>query len=222
MPNALLQFVTKPIRLGITWYLSKPRDFSYKNISVTVLPNVFHPGFFHSTKMLLRFLLLQDIHKKDLLELGCGSGIISVMAAKKGAIVTASDINTHAVTNVILNAQKNHVEINAIHSDLYEQLPEKRWDWIIINPPYYPSDPANEAEYAWYCGQEYQYFENLFRNLSAHIHADSQVVMILSEVCDLEKIFSIADRYHFFFEKIAEKKVWVDGKNYLYQIKARP
>ena len=94
MPNALVQFVTKPVRLGIKWYLSKPRDFSYKNISVIVLPGVFHPGFFHSTKMLLGFLNHQDINKKEFLELGCGSGIISVIAMTKiGMVKKAATLN---------------------------------------------------------------------------------------------------------------------------------
>ena len=115
--------------------------------------------------MLLGFLNNQDIDKKKFLELGCGSGIISVMAAKKGSIVTASDINTKAIENVILNAKKNQVKISAIHSDLFNQLPKKAWDWIIINPPYYPANPVNEAEHAWYCGQEHQYFEAVFQNL---------------------------------------------------------
>src|SRR5690349_10739303 len=111
MPNSLFQFITRPLRAGIKWYLSKPRKFTYQNIETTILPDVFHPGFFHSTKMLLEFLDHQDVHGKQFLELGCGSGIISVSAALKGAQVTASDINPKAVENVLLNANKNRVEI---------------------------------------------------------------------------------------------------------------
>jgi release factor glutamine methyltransferase len=40
----------------VTWYLRKPRVFRYRDISVTVQPGVFHPGFFFSTKLLLGFL----------------------------------------------------------------------------------------------------------------------------------------------------------------------
>ena len=218
MPNSLFQFITRPIRFGIKWYLSKPRNFTYKNIETTILPDVFHPGFFHSTKILLGFLQHQNVHAREFLELGCGSGIISVSAALRGAHVTASDINTKAIDNVLLNAKKNRVEITAIHSDLFDRLPDKKWDWITINPPYYPSNPSSEADYAWYCGDEHQYFERLFKNLPAYIHSESRVLMILSEVCDLKKIFSIADQHNLCFEKIAEKNVWVDGKNYLYWI----
>ena len=37
-------------------YLSKERSYSYKSITVTVFPGVFHPGFYFSTKLLLKYL----------------------------------------------------------------------------------------------------------------------------------------------------------------------
>ncbi len=221
MQKSLLHFMTKPMRAGVKWYLSKPRDFKYNNISITILPSVFHPGFFYSTKIVLDFLSTQALSGKKLLELGCGSGLIAVFAAQKEAEVTASDINTKAIENVLLNAKRNNVIIEAIHSNLFAQLPLTKWDWIVINPPYYPSDPVNEAEHAWYCGQEHQYFENLFRSLANYSQPESKVLMILSEVCDMQKIFSIAYNQNFVLEMISEKKVWVDGKNYLYWIKTK-
>lgn len=221
MRKYLLQLFTRPIRAGIKWYLSKPRDVKYNNITITVLPDVFHPGLFHSTKIVLDFLSTQNIKGRKFLELGCGSGLISVYASQKGAVVTASDINTKAIENVLLNATRNQVEVEVIHSDLFTKMPDIKWDWIIINPPYYPADPTNEAEFAWYCGQEHQYFENLFKSLSKYSDSKSHVLMILSEVCDLQKIFSIATAHDFTFEKITEKKVWVDGRNYLYWIKEK-
>jgi release factor glutamine methyltransferase len=220
--KSLIHFLTRPIQFGIKWYLSRPRNFTYQGITITVFPGVFHPGFFYSTKILLEFIEQQNVHEKEFLELGCGSGIISILAAKKGAFVTACDISKKAVENTLLNATKNNVNIVTAHSDLFEQLPNKKWDWIIINPPYYPSDPKNEAEYAWYCGQEYQYFEKLFHTLPDNIHAETHILMILSEVCALEKIVAIARGYNFGFEKIDEKNVWVDGKNFLYWLKNVP
>ena len=37
-------------------YLSKERSYRYKDISILVFPGVFHPGFFFSTKILLKYL----------------------------------------------------------------------------------------------------------------------------------------------------------------------
>lgn len=74
---------------------------------------------------------------KKFLELGCGSGLISIAAAKKGARVTASDINPVAVEFLVKNSEENKVEIEVIESDLFNDIPKQPFDIIAINPPYY-------------------------------------------------------------------------------------
>jgi release factor glutamine methyltransferase len=218
MKKVILRLIGQPLRAGIKWYLSKTRVFRYKGLTITVAPGVFHPGLFFSTRFLIDYLETQPLAGKTFLELGCGSGLISILAAKKGAIVTASDINSKAVQNTTLNSVANQVTIRVLHSDLFEHL-EPSFEWIVINPPYYPAHPEQEEEYAWYCGEEHEYFEKLFGDLKNFIRAESTVLMVLSDVCDLEQIFSIASRNSFAFEKILEKNVWADGRNYLYWIK---
>jgi release factor glutamine methyltransferase len=219
MRQTLLRFFGKPIRKGVQWYLSKPREFRFKDITVSVSPGVFHPGFFFSTRFILDFLASQNLDGKKLLDLGCGSGIISIYSQRRGASVTAVDINQKAVRNTIENSIKNEVKISAFVSDLFGSIPQTLFDWIVINPPYYPADPKTEEENAWNCGKNHEYFEKLFTGLGNYITAESKVLMILSEVCDLKTIFEIASSKSFFFEKISQKKVWADGQNYLYFIR---
>src|SRR5215475_4196780 len=94
------------------WYLRKQRTYSYKDIPVTVFSGVFHPGFFYSTKFLIDFLSDQPLKNKTLLELGCGTALISIFAAKNGAIVTASDVSQKAIDNAALNVKANQAAIN--------------------------------------------------------------------------------------------------------------
>ncbi|MEQ8362505.1 MAG: methyltransferase [Cyclobacteriaceae bacterium] len=218
--KALLQFLTAPIRLFIKWYLRKPRSFSYNGIKIIVLPGVFHPGFFHSTKIVLDYLSGMSLEGQSFLELGSGTGIISVSAALKNANVTAVDISHVAVQNTILNRTDNKVNFTVLHSDLFENLNPTRFDWIVINPPYYPANPQTEAEYAWYCGDNHQYFRKLFSQLLKFTHEETKVLIVLSEVCDLKEIFSFAQNNNLVLEKIYEKKVWVDGFNYLFLAKS--
>jgi release factor glutamine methyltransferase len=219
MKNTLVQFFGRPIRAGVQWYLSKPRDFKYRDINITVSPGVFHPGFFFSTQLILEFLATQGLKGKKFLELGSGSGLISIYASKKGADVTATDINKKAVKNTTVNSVKNQVKITAIESDLFDNIPVAAFEWIVINPPYYPVNPKTEEEHAWNCGEHHQYFERLFASIAKYVNSNSKILMILSDVCDLHKIFSIADANGFSFEKIMERKVWADGRNYLYWVK---
>jgi release factor glutamine methyltransferase len=221
MNQTLLKLIGRPLRAGVRWYLSKPRSYAYRGISINVPTGVFHPGFFFSTKFILEFLEHKDIAEKKFLELGSGSGLVAVFAAKKGARVIASDINTKAVSATHENAKSNEVMVEAIYSDLFEEIPLMPFDWIIVNPPYYPSNPKTEEEHAWYCGAGHEYFKKLFSSLQHYTHSESNVLIILSDVCDIPKIVSIASDNNFFLEEIAQRSVWADGKNYLCWIKAK-
>jgi len=198
-------------------YTRKEREFSYDNITVKVLPGVFHPGLFISTKVLLNFVNTLIFEGKTFLELGAGTGIISILAAKKGAVVYASDISSKAVENVKLNAAKNNVQINIFTSDLFNNIPDMQFDYIIINPPYYSRDPGEEEEYAWFCGSNFEYFNSLFNSLSNYISKDSKVFMILSEVCDIQKIKSIGMENEFIWKLKMKKQFWGE-KNYIFEI----
>jgi len=81
----------------LTKYLSKTRIYRYKDLLLKIPPEVFHPGFFFSTQMLLQYLVKLPLQKKEFMELGCGSGLISMVVAEKGATVTATDINPLAL-----------------------------------------------------------------------------------------------------------------------------
>jgi len=198
-------------------YSSKERSYSYKGIDVRVMPGVFHPGLFFSTKLLIEYISNYDLNDKNVLELGAGSGLISVYCAKLKANVTASDINPIAVENINQNSKLNSVIINVVESDLFDRIETKEFDYIIINPPYYPKNPNNEEELAWFCGNDFQYFRKLFAQIGNYVNSDSKIIMVLSEDCDIEMIKKIGEQSHFIFTKCYEQKIWGE-MNYIFEI----
>ena len=219
MMNNFVRTILRPLPLLVRWYLSKKRIYRTHGLTIEVSPGVFHPGLFFSTEFLLQFISRKKLENKSLLELGAGSGLLSLKAAQQGAIVTATDISTKAVENIRSNSTINSIPISVIQSDLFDAVPQQPFDWILINPPYYAKAPRGEDDYAWCCGEHHEYFAMLFKNLSRFINGTSAVIMVLSDVCDLETIFKIGLQHGFEFVQREEKRVWADGKNYIYLIK---
>ena len=94
--------------------------------------------------------ILKDIEKPKVLEIGVGSGIISVMLALliKDVEIIAVDINDKALELAKSNAIKHGVEdkITFIKSDLFTKVPDIIFDMVISNPPYIADDyklPSN-------------------------------------------------------------------------------
>lgn len=203
----ILEKIYKP---ALLLYLKKERIFKYKSLILKITPGVFHPKFFYSSKIFAEFIESLTLKNKRVLDLGAGSGILALNVAKSGGISTASDISDLAIQNVKINAELNILKISIIKSDLFDDIPKQIFDYIFINPPYYEKNPENEPDFAWYCGNEFQYYSKLFDQITDYINVDSKVFMILSETCDLKSIMSIANNYYVKFNEIYQKKVFFE------------
>ena len=199
------------------WYVRKPRVARSGDVRLTVPPGVFHPGLFISTKFMMAHLTQLDVKGKSLLELGAGSGMIAIVQAKRGANVTATDISSLAVKTITSNALANQVQIEVQQADLLVGLEKKQYDFVVINPPYYPEEPANEAEHAWFCGKDFEYFQRLFRDLGEFVHPNSQILMVLSEDCKIDRIAQLAENNGWTMQIVNERTQWGE-RNYIFRI----
>jgi len=211
-------FASKFFRPVLKRYLSKERTYCYEGICIKILPGVFHPAFFFSTKFLLNYLSQFDLKGKKVLEPGAGSGLISFVAERQGAEVTASDLSGAAIKGLQFNKEKLRSKITIIKSDLFDHVAVQQFDFIIINPPYFPKNPVTDSQLAWYCGEHFEYFEKLFLQLNPVGKSFCKIIMILSEECDILTIEKIAAARGFILKESMRKKFLWEW-NFIFEIR---
>lgn len=203
------------------WYLRKTsgvQRYAKHGLSLTIMPGVFHPGLFLSTNLLIGFIAQKSLTGKRLLELGAGSGLISFYAQKNGAVVTATDINPQAIAGLKLNAEQLQLPVTVIETSLLTGLHVNEFDIVVINPPYYPKQAKNMQEAAFYCGEDFAYFKELFTQLSDQpLQKSCAVYMILSEDCRISHIRELAMTQHIDFEEVFTTTKWGE-RNYIFQL----
>ncbi|MFG3817967.1 methyltransferase [Limnothrix redekei] len=117
--------------------LEKVYTFKYQNKYFLGLNTVFSPLVFEDT-----YFFAEHVPYKPgshFLEIGAGTGLISIIQALHGVNVTATDINPDAVLNIKMNAILHSVEehIQVIHSDLFDSIEKSHtFDSIFWNPPF--------------------------------------------------------------------------------------
>src|SRR5271170_3666458 len=91
---------------------------------LAVYPTVFHPKLFLTSEFFARFLATIDLEGKHVADVGTGSGILALAAARAGATVVALDINPMAVNAAADNARANGLgdRVTAVRSDLLSAL----------------------------------------------------------------------------------------------------
>jgi 16S rRNA (guanine1207-N2)-methyltransferase len=84
------------------------------------------------------FLLASNmkIRKGDkALDIGCGIGVLGIVAASLGAKVWMSDVNSRATSLARKNAKINHIDAQVFQGNLYETTHDRDFDVILSNPP---------------------------------------------------------------------------------------
>jgi release factor glutamine methyltransferase len=198
-------------------YSASLRTWRYGDLDLLVLPGVFHPGWFVTSRILLHTIEKTPLSGKRFLELGCGTGTQACRAAQLGAVAWASDVTPVACNNVRINAERNGLEVRVVASDLFAQFPEGvAFDYIFVNPPFLAQYPEEERDFAFCAGEEYEYYICLFQELHQRLTEQGQLIMALAQSCELERILEIADLEGIKYRCVSTERRWAET-NYLYR-----
>lgn len=94
----------------------------------------FGTGHHQTTHMMLQFLLKNDLSGKTVLDMGCGTGVLAILAEKEGAAaVDAIDVDNWCYLNAQENVVRNHTHKVQVYQGDASLLVGKRYDVIIAN-----------------------------------------------------------------------------------------
>lgn len=149
----------------------------------------------------------------DILDLGTGSGCIPITLKKElpNANISAIDISLDALEVAKENATINKVDINFIHSDMFDNA-TGRYDVIISNPPYIRYDEKimdivknNEPHLALYAKDRGLYFyDNILQNCSNYLKDNFLIAFEIGEEQGAE-VVDLANKYLTNIEVIVKK-----------------
>jgi release factor glutamine methyltransferase len=170
------------------------------------------------------YLLLKIVEVtpgETFLEIGSGTGLIAIHAAKMGAKVTATDVNPHAVELTRRNAARNRTQIQILQSDLFEKV-TGYFDVIAFNPPYLPGDSNSTSwiERSWSGGGKgsevsVSFLEQAWR----HLAPGGRIYMVLSSLTGLTTVLKAAkERYE--SEKLEEQRMFFESL-FAYRLKVK-
>jgi release factor glutamine methyltransferase len=154
----------------------------------------------------------------NVLEIGSGTGIISMTASKTAQKVTCIDINPKAVLCTKKNIEINNIKnVNVIEGDLFEPINKEKFDLILFNTPYLPSDELDTEDdllnKAWDGGIDGRDTIDRFLNeVKKHLTPKGKVQLVQSSLSDNKKTckklkklgfnVEITANEHIFFEDI--------------------
>jgi release factor glutamine methyltransferase len=188
-----------PVLLRLWMRFARDRELitTIDGMRLVVLPSVFHPRFFGSSRIFADYLRTLDLAGKSFLDLGTGCGILGVVASGLGANVTAVDVNPQAVQCARRNAAAGKAELDCRFSDVFSALGGERFDIVAWNPPFFPKVAANDAEAALFAGENYSTIRRFAAEVRAHLSPEGRVFLILSEDLDLAAWRAIFEQARF-------------------------
>ena len=159
---------------------------------------------------LLQSCIPKNLKGKTVLDIGTGSGIQAITAAKAGASVTAADVNPHALDVARGNALNNEVNIQFIKSDLFSSVKGK-YDLIINNPPYLPEDEfdAIVGPSRMYSGGKSgrKFIEKFISQVSKYLKPKGKILMVISSLTGEAEVLGLFQDYGFRPKVVARQKI---------------
>lgn len=127
----------EPLQIGNSCYVRatfhKPAP-SYKYEIVIDPKMAFGTGHHQTTSMVMEMMLDEDFREKQVLDMGCGTGILAILASMLGAKdILAIDYDQVCVDSTVENSALNEISNISAVCGSKEAIPDEKFDFILAN-----------------------------------------------------------------------------------------
>jgi len=182
---------------------------------LTVRPTVFHPRFFISSERFAGFIDSLDLKGKRVIDVGTGTGILALAAARAGAeSVVAADINPNAALNADENARANGLgdRVKGLCSNLLAALaPRPLFDVILSSPPKHAGEPRDLTDRGWHAGPAYRDVAALFYQARERLKPGGRLYVMVSSDSDLDLFGKLIDMAGFRARLAREYSIFIES-----------
>jgi release factor glutamine methyltransferase len=182
---------------------------------LTVRPTVFHPRFFVSSERFAAFIDGLDLTGKRVIDVGTGTGILALAAARAGAEnVVAADINPNAARNANDNALSNGLSdrVVGVCSNLLAALaPRPLFDVILSSPPKHAGEPRDLTDRGWHAGPAFRDVAALFDQARERLKPGGRLYVMVSSDSDLDLFGKLIDKAGFHAKLAHEYSIFIES-----------
>jgi release factor glutamine methyltransferase len=195
--------------LRVRQELRRTSRCSLYGLDLEVAPGVLHPRLFASSRILAESLIARDLKNLRVADVGTGSGLLGLLAARAGARVIAVDVNPVAVDCARRNSARNRLSerIEIAVSDLLDGVQtETPFDLIVTNPPFYARSPGNVPDHAFAAGLGHTFMRRLTAALPSRLSKTGVLLLVHSSDTDFSPIAEMLDRAGFAGRTVQEHR----------------
>jgi methylase of polypeptide subunit release factors len=191
-----------------------------QGMPLVVLPSVANPKLLRTGAFFASRLSAQTVGAgARVLDLGTGSGICALFAARHAAHVVGVDINADAVrcarANAVLNALEHRIDFR--HGDLFTPVADERFDLVLFNPPFMLGTPRTPREAAWRSNDLARRFA---AQLADHLLPGGAALLMLSSFGDACALFELELRRQGFMLGVEAERHFVNEALTLVRVRA--
>ncbi len=154
--------------------------FEKMGVVVDVFPGVFPPDSDVTLSSEIVHSSLDDLSGKEVLDIGTGTGIEAIFAARMGA----KKVDAIDITDQALDCAKHNVAINNLSdkvavfkSDIFSNIKDKKYDLIIANLPIVDFNLKRDSIDISLYDHKMRLHKNLFKNLHKYLKNEGYLLI---------------------------------------------